>query len=316
MQRKKIFFQGRFGDEVHRIVNGREIVSMAPAVVSQPRTEAQMQQRSKWPNIVAMYRAFKPYAKDCFEEKSGGKSDYNQFMGINLRGPNVYIPKQVSSLKGGVAATYKVSHGTLDSIEVEGSGTEAVTKISLGDLKLSDTTTVSQFAEAVVTNNVGYEYNDQIVFLLFKQKMDETIDVPMIRAESYRVFLDRDCSYPLRSVVGTYGFAQSEDGRLAVSSTVPQGCYAWIHSRKVDAEKTLVSSQRLVDNNPLLAEYMNDDSKLSAMKSYGLKEASYITPKANVLLSGSTASSGSESGGSASGGGGSEGDVDPDNPLG
>lgn len=309
MKKIRNLYQGRYGDEVHRIVNGQEIVSMAPAVVKQPHSEAQMQQWSKWPNIVAMFRAFKPYDKDCFEEKPAGQNDYNVFMGLNLRGPHVYITKQMAKCRGGVAATYKVSHGTLDSIEVTGSGNEAVTNISLGDLTLSDTTTVAQFSEAVVTNNIGYEYNDQIAFLLFKQQMDETIDTPMVRAESYKVRLERDCSYPLRSVAGQYGFTRSDNGRLAVSSTVPQGCFAWIHSRKVNEDKTLVSSQRMVDNNPLLAEYMDADSKLSSMKSYGLKEASFITPSPNVPLTGS----GSTTGGGSSEGGG---EVDPDNPLG
>lgn len=304
--------RGKFAGEVHRIVDGREIISALPAVVKQPNTEAQMAQRSKWPNVVAMYRAFKPYAKACFEGNFKGVKDYHRFMAANLMGPNVYVTKDIAKFRGGVAAPYVVSQGSLKSINVTGTGGEATTDIALGNLTITDSTTVKQFAEAVVTNNPRFCYNDQISYLLFRQEEDAAIGVPLISAEGYLVELNKDDERTLRSVAGSYGFNKSADGFLSVSSTVPQGTFAWVHSRKSEGGSTLVSSQRLIDNNPILANYTDSEAKLAAMQSYGLKETPFITPTNSTT--GSTTSGGSSSSGNTPSGGGDE--VDPDNPLG
>lgn len=92
--------RGSLGDKVYRIVRGEQIVSAAPSVVAQPRTKAQMEHRCKWPNVVATYRAFKPYAKLCFEYKDRTTSDFNRFMSVNVSQSTVYLTKEVANQKG------------------------------------------------------------------------------------------------------------------------------------------------------------------------------------------------------------------------
>lgn len=90
---------GTLGNQVYRIVNGQQIVSVAPSKVKQPNTLAQMEHRCKWPNVVAMYRAFKPYAKLCFEYKAKTTSDFNRFVSVNMQHSQVYITKGMANLK-------------------------------------------------------------------------------------------------------------------------------------------------------------------------------------------------------------------------
>ena len=48
--------KGSAGDLVFRQVGDRTIVCEKPASISNPRTDAQMKQRTKWGNIIAMYK--------------------------------------------------------------------------------------------------------------------------------------------------------------------------------------------------------------------------------------------------------------------
>ena len=280
--------------------------------MKQPYTEAQVSHWSKWPNITAHYRVLAPYLKEAFQWKGKNINDYNRFVGDNLMAPAVYISKQLSKQRGGVAACYTVSEGSLESIVVTGSGSTAQTNIGLGDYKLTAQSTVKDFAKAVVTNNSQYEYGDAITFLLVRQETHPLTEIPILKAEGQKVKLSATDERLLQSVAPGYGFSQSTDGHLAVAEEVPQGVYAWIHSRMTKGGKLLVSQQMLIDNNPLMQEYMEDTAKMSSMQSYGLKEDVFLAPDSGqTTTGGGSTESGS---GSGSDGGGSE--VDPDNPLG
>lgn len=270
---------GAIGDMVYRTRYGRQELISKAARVSQPRTPSQMSQRSKWPNLLAMYRAFKPYARHCFEEKAPGVSDYNRFLGVNMMSYSVYITRQMSSMKQGVAAPYIVSAGTLESIRVTGAGREAVTDIALRDFTLDEATTVGDFARAVVEQNPTFLYYDQLMFLLFKQTTDSYDQAPYIRSDGWMVTLDPMDTTPLFSVVSPLGFHLGGEGFLAVSPDIPQGTYGWIHSRQTSSGKVLVSTQRLIDNNPLLARYTDREALRASMQSYGVKKPPFISPE-------------------------------------
>lgn len=308
-------YSGLIGDKVFRTVGQNQIVQARPAKITQPRTQQQMMHRCKWPNRGAIFRAYKAWASKCFEDQCPGMSAYNLFVKVNAYTPEVYITKEMAAKRACVAADYTVSNGSLTSINVEGTGASAVTNISLGGLTVTDSTTVTQFAKAVVTNNALYKHNDVIAFLMFRQETNAQTQMPTVNVEAYKVNLTLDDDRKLLDVVCSYGFSRSSDGRLAVSDAVPEGAYAWIHSRKTTAGKTLVSTQQLVVNNPLLADYTGEEACIRSMESYGLGEQAFITPDNAVSnRTESSTSTDSGSGGSSSGGGGS--DVDPDNPLG
>ena len=158
--------------------------------IRNPRTNAQMQTRTKWGNIIAMYRGIRPLLNYGFENKPKTLSDYNMFVKVNMQRTPIYLTKQ--SIAGGacIATAYQITQGSLPSIVTSGSGQNITTDISLGSDGISATTTVAQFARMVVTNNEQYQYGDQISFFLVKQKVNAETEIPYCVFSASKVILD------------------------------------------------------------------------------------------------------------------------------
>lgn len=256
---------GKVGNLVYLTRNGKQIVRSAPSKMSNPRTALQMQQRLKWNNALAVYKSLQPHLKGCFETKSGGQTDYNCFMGLNLNVPPVYLTKEMSAHGAAIVAPYIVSQGVLPSITV--GGTTPATDIALGNLVINGSTTVAELAEAVVRNNKDFLYNDHIVYFKLLQKTDAQDGHPYIQASVVRVCLTRTDTTPLRGVAPADGFS-SVDGFLGADAPLARAGVTWMHSRTVRG-KTHVSSQQLVVVNDLLEHYTSPEMLAVALASYG-----------------------------------------------
>ena len=175
-------------------------------------------------------------------------------------------------------APYEVTHGSIKSIKINGKGNQAVTDISLGDLAITDETTVKEFSNAVVQNNGLYEYSDQITFFLVRQEVNDVTMLPMAEVEACCVVLDKASEAKLLTVVDVRGFSVQE-GRLAAQATHEFGDHGlvWVHSRK-QAAKTLVSTQHLICENNLLKEYQGQAAYQRATDSYGGVSDVYLRP--------------------------------------
>ncbi len=265
---------GKVGDLLYQVRGGEQLIRGVPSKVRNPRTELQMAQRMKWPNVLAVYRALQPYMKDCFETKQGGQTDYNRFMGINLHAGPVYLEKSAARLGAGIVAPYVISQGSLPSIQV--SGATPATDIALGQLTIGDDTTVAEFAQAVVQNNGGYRYGDQLSFFRLVQEEDSQDGHPYISVSATRVNLDPTDTGTLRSVAPASGFS-TVSGMLGADAALTGAGIAWVHSRTVNG-KTRVSSQRLVVENDLLEEYGTAQMLSVATNSYGGSTEIFIRP--------------------------------------
>ena len=265
---------GKVGDLLYQVRGGEQLIRGVPSKVRNPRTELQMAQRMKWPNVLAVYRALQPYMKDCFETKQGGQTDYNRFMGINLHAEPVYLEKSAARLGAAIVAPYVISQGSLPSIQV--SGATPTTDIALGQLTIGDDTTVAEFAQAVVQNNGGYRYGDQLSFFRLVQEEDSQDGHPYISVTATRVNLDPTDTSTLRSVASASGFS-TVSGMLGADAALDGAGIAWIHSRTVNG-KTRVSSQRLVVDNDLLEEYGTAQMLSVATNSYGGSTEIFIRP--------------------------------------
>ena len=265
---------GKVGDLLYQVRGGEQLIRGVPSRVKNPRTELQMAQRMKWPNVLAVYRALQPYMKDCFETKQGGQTDYNRFMGINLHAEPVYLEKSAARLGAAIVAPYVISQGSLPSIQV--SGATPTTDIALGQLTIGDDTTVAEFAQAVVQNNGGYRYGDQLSFFRLVQEEDSQDGHPYISVTATRVNLDPTDTSTLRSVASASGFS-TVSGMLGADAALDGAGIAWIHSRTVNG-KTRVSSQRLVVDNDLLEEYGTAQMLSVATNSYGGSTEIFIRP--------------------------------------
>ena len=101
---------------------GETVVSEKVTEVRNPRTNAQMQVRTKWGNIVAMYKGIRPLLNYGFESKPKNLSDYNMFVKLNMQRTPIYLTKQAVAGGACVATAYQISQGSLPAIVVTGTG--------------------------------------------------------------------------------------------------------------------------------------------------------------------------------------------------
>ena len=294
---------GSIGDLTFKQVNGMTIVSEKITQMTNPRSDGQMRVRTRWNNIVANYKAIRPKLKKGFETKAAGLSDFNMFMKMNMQKEPVYLTKQ--NVAGGacVAAPYQFTQGSLPAIVISGTGNNAKTDIYLGALTISATTTVAQFAQAVVENNADSRYGDQISFFRIAQKTNEETGIPYCQFSASKAVLDAaDTTTKLWDIVNRVGFSV-QDSSLAHSESNFVGAFGWVHTRKSDG-KTLVSSQSLVAvNDAILAEHQGDMAYSLAKSSYGQSVEAFLVPDADAENS-------AGAGGNPSGGGGNSGGND------
>ena len=321
---------GSAGSLTFKQVNGQTVVSEKITAVKKSNTPMQMRQRTKWGNVVQMYKGICPLINYGFESKPAGCSDYNMFMKANMKGSDIYLTREEVAGGGCVAYPYQLTQGTLPSIVIVGSGDNTRTDIKLGDLKIDANTLVKDFAIAVVSNNADYDFGDQISFFDVLQRVNAVTGIPYCQFLATNVVLDKASEVKLLDIVSKYGFA-TVDGYLGHIEGEGDGVYAWVHSRKSSA-KTLVSTQTLVNNNAeMIAEYSGDQAYKRSVKTYGGESSSFLTPGTTTTQAtdgsvppvddsgsggsgsssdsgGSGTDSGSGSGGSSAGGSDSGGD--------
>ena len=308
---------GSAGSLTFKQYAGQTVVSEKISVVKKSNTPMQMRQRTKWGNVIQMYKGICPLINYGFESKPVGKSDYNMFMKVNMKGSDIYLTREEVAGGGCIAAPYQLTQGTLPSIVIVGEGDNVRTDISLGDLTIDAETTVKDFAQAVVNNNADYDYGDQISFFDVLQRVNAVTGSPYCQFLATNVVLDKASEVKLLDMVSKYGFA-TVDGFLGHIEGEGAGVFAWVHTRK-SSGKTLVSTQSLINNNAeVIAEYSGAEAYKRSVKTYGGESSAFLTPGTTTTQAtdGSASAGGTpttppsgggsgtdESGGSDSGGG-------------
>ena len=308
---------GSAGSLTFKQYAGQTVVSEKISVVKRSNTPMQMRQRTKWGNVIQMYKGICPLINYGFESKPVGKSDYNMFIKVNMKGSDIYLTREEVAGGGCIAAPYQLTQGTLPSIVTVGEGDNVRTDISLGDLTIDAETTVKDFAQAVVNNNADYDYGDQIAFFDVLQRVNAVTGIPYCQFLATNVVLDKASEVKLLDMVSKYGFA-TVDGFLGHIEGEGAGVFAWVHSRKASG-KTLVSTQSLINNNAeVIAEYSGAEAYKRSVKTYGGENSAFLTPGTTTTQAtdGSASAGGTpttppsgggsgtdESGGSDSGGG-------------
>lgn len=309
---------GKVGQLIYRQTKYGTVAYEAPAKASVPRrSEAQMQVRTQWSNLAAMFKQFHSTLKRGWEGLNGRMSDYNAFIQANTNVVAVYVPKQVRLNGGSVLAPYQITRGGLPSIAMtakEGAqGRVLVSDIELGSLVIDAETTVGAFAAAVVSCNVDWEAGDQLTFFYGEQTTDAVTGIPRARIYGQKVVLDPADETALLDVVSELGFtsvagATGSGYKLGMSRSIVDGAAAWIHSREEGTGGLKVSTQFLYVDSSVLAGYQGAGAMATSAASYGgINTGSvYLQPR-----------SGGSTGGGATGGGatdsGNNGATEPGN---
>ena len=290
------YARGKVGDLVFARRLGQQTTRAYNSTPRDAKTRSQVTQRVKIANVIAMYRAMKNVCNHSFEGLSVGQSCYNAFVKANLTGNKVSLTKEAASLGACIVAPYLISRGSLASIIVEGTGADAVTNISVGDLTISGTTTIGQFAKAVVANNAGIEHGDQLTYVSCVQQTDANTGNPVVVCGIYEVTLDSNSNDLLRKFIPEVG-SSVKNGFLAHGQLIGRGGFAWVLSRKPVGGSLMVSTQRLILTSPdVYDEYVTETANTKAITSYGF----VMEPILNPGVSGPA--SGPQGGGSQSGG--------------
>ncbi len=308
---------GSAGSLTFKQVNGQTIVSEKATVVKNTRTPAQQRQRTKWGNVVQMYKGIMPLINCGFEQKALRCNDFQMFMKVNMPVTDIYLTRPEVAGGGCIAAPYQITQGSLPSIVISGEGDNVRTDISLGGLTIDENTTVKDLAQAVVNNNADYDYGDQISFFDVLQRVNAVTGIPYCQFLATNVVLDKASEVKLLDMVSKYGFA-TVDGFLGHIEGEGAGVFAWVHTRK-SSGKTLVSTQSLINNNAdVIDEYSGAEAYKRSVKTYGGENSAFLTPGTTTTQAtdGSDSAGGTpttppsgggsgtdESGGSDSGGG-------------
>lgn len=273
--------KGSAGNLTFTYLGGDTIAKGKVAFPKVPRTYRQMVRRAPWGNIVNFWQATSNALHPSFQGAGGRVSDFNLFVARNLSVP-VFLQKSVVAAGGCVVAPYMVTEGELTPIALEPLGTGVMqSNIAVGNLAITDETTLGAFSEAVVTNNSLFEYGDQISAFVFVQSMDTITQVPKIRVRKYEVTLTQNSEDLLIDVLGNdpLAFTVSASGKIGLSTAIEGGA-VYIHSR-LDAAtgKTLVSTQHVVCTNEMWDIYMSESALNATIQSYGGKiEQAFLTP--------------------------------------
>lgn len=281
--------------------NGSTIVSEKATTVKNTRTSAQQRQRMKWANPVQVYKGVAPYLLKAFENKSANVSDFNMFVKRNVGNNTVYLTKAEVDANACVVAPYTITEGSLARIVTSGEGADTVTDIKLGNLTIDENTTVADLSKAIVNNNAGYDFGEQLSFFSLLQKSDAVTGIPYVSFNASCVVLDKFNSAKLSDVVNMAGFA-SVGGYLGHGEDEGDGGFCWIHSKATSAG-VKVSSQSLIVNNPLLENYTGTDAYKRAVATYGGENSVFLRPEETTT---NNVEDSGESSGEESSGGGSE----------
>lgn len=269
---------GKLGGMVLYRAKGEQRSRTYIATVANPRTRAQLDQRTQLANLVSTYRAMKGVMASSFESAAANQSQYNAFVSANLnKGTLVYITKEYAAAGACIAAPYQVTKGSLSSIVLDGLAPNAISNISLGTLETLVGVTVAELSAQLVASNVGISYGMQLSYYSLIQKADLNTGVEFCQLMPYEITLSESDTtlvsdhFPARAM----GVV---DGNLAHVADTVLGGYCWVWSRN-DSGSIKVSSQSLnITSTAVLAMFTGGTAATRGAGSYGIGASVFLSP--------------------------------------
>ena len=160
--------RGTMGGMVYAVVGGQSTVREKAAVVSNPRTTAQMKRRVKLANLVNLYKINKEWMKKlAFENRPARLSVYNMFVQANLNMATIPLTKtEASDGEAYFQPDLVFTKGSLAECAINFDGdVDYVSYIKIDEFSAA-TVTVGQLSQSIIDNNVDFKAGDQISFIL------------------------------------------------------------------------------------------------------------------------------------------------------
>ena len=250
--------------------------------ISNPRTQAQMEQRTKWANLVNFYRVNAPWMKYAYETKKRNQSEYNKFMSLNVPNARIYIPKNFASQGACIVDAYQMTQGSLPAIEFTKSGDFWVSNIILpSDFDFTEISTVGEVSAAILQMNPAIREGDQLSFIRLTQQVNSNSGIPFVVVRKYEVIINSNDFRPFYDFMPVdYVSATEKTGTfsLAVHDSGNAGGFLLILSRTISG-KTYVSPQSIIvaNNDALISQYSSAAAQQAAIDSYGESEDAFLT---------------------------------------
>lgn len=250
--------------------------------VTNPRTEAQMNQRVKWANLVNLYRVNSNWMKYAYETKKATQSEYNKWMSLNVTNSRIYLTKQLAAAGACVVDAYTITQGSLPTIEnTQGEQGFYLSNIYIGNIDTIVDYTVAELSTEILANNPGIREGDQISLIRLSQQTNADTGVPYVIVRKYEMIVSTSNNSPITNYLPSDIVSPQPSGTtqvlgLNIGSRV--GGFAWILSRTI-AGKTYVSTQRIVpvNNGALISLYSSDAAYKAAIESYGTSEDAFLS---------------------------------------
>lgn len=252
------------------------------ANVSNPRTQAQMEKRTRWANLVNFYRANAGWMKFAYETKKTNQSEYNKFMSLNVPSARIYLPKSIASQGGCIVDAYQMTQGSLASIEVLKSGAAWQTNLYIASItNLDGNSTVGEVTAQLLPANPALREGDQLSFLRFTQMTNSSTGVPFVVVRKYEVILKandtrRFFDFMPEDYITFGGTPQAPC--IEVTDSGNAGGFILVLSRTIGG-KTYVSSQSIIvaNNDALITAYSSTTAMQDAIDSYGESAEPFLT---------------------------------------
>lgn len=273
---------GKVGQLLYRQTRTGTVISELPVKPAIPRRSArQMDRRTQWGNLAAIYKQFDSMLRRGYENLPPQMSVFNAFIQANIDVVKVYITKTIRLNGGAILAPYQITRGSLPSISMaKNTSNILVSGIRLGSLAIDANTTVGQFSQAVIDNNDAFDEGDQLTFFHGIQSIDTVTRTPRATIKGYKVVLSTAEDTKLWDVVDRIGFSVT-DNCLATSQQITNGAAVWVHSRETADGALKVSTQLFFVENSALATYQGRTAFTAAANSYGgiNSAAVYLQPE-------------------------------------
>ena len=273
---------GKVGQLLYRQTRTDTVISELPVKPAIPRRSVrQMDRRTQWGNLAAIYKQFDSMLRRGYENLPPQMSVFNAFIQANIDVVKVYITKTIRLNGGAILAPYQITRGSLPSIGMAKNASNIlVSSIRLGTLAIDANTTVGQFSQAVIDNNDAFDEGDQLTFFHGIQSIDIVTRTPRATIRGYKVVLSTAEDTKLWDVVDRIGFSVT-DNCLATSQQITNGAAVWVHSRETADGALKVSTQLFFVENSALATYQGRTAFTAAANSYGgiNSAAVYLQPE-------------------------------------